>query len=90
MNALGDLLMCGRGCVKNAQKALQMYKEAAHLGIYAEHSYGLYAFEDCDWERFLWWGRSLSLGHNVKSLCEAVFKLLPSFEGGGTLASCTW
>jgi hypothetical protein len=73
----------GRGCVADADKAKKLYGEAAVLGdCRAQFRYGELAFGECDWERFMWWGRGAMQGAYVKELCEAVERLCPRLERG--------
>jgi TPR repeat protein len=71
----------GRDCAKDEVKALELFRRSAELGYCPGHyHYGLYAFGELDWERYLWWGRA---GKGYGSyLCTAVVLLLPSFEKG--------
>ncbi len=69
---LADCLWKGKGCVKDEKRALQLYKEAAELGlVQAQWCYGERAFKQKDWERYLWWGRSAAQRYNY-----AVFRLV--------------
>jgi hypothetical protein len=82
--ALRELALCflyGWGCAANKPKAVELFKEAAELGsAIAMYRYGELAFAKLDWERFFWWGCSVSHGVHVNEFVDALQELLPLFE----------
>jgi hypothetical protein len=73
----------GLGCEEDKSKAIELFKEAAELDCpYAQEAFGLLAFSELDWERFLWLGRAALRQVNVRAFCEAAVRLLPLFEKG--------
>jgi hypothetical protein len=78
---LARCFLNGLGCVTDAGKATELYKQAAYL----EHPiamfwYGDLAFSDHEWERYVWWGRASTRGFGGQLFAANVVRLLPLFE----------
>jgi hypothetical protein len=61
IGALGDCLLCGRGCTTDVAGGIALLTAAARLGdSRAQCSLGEYAYEVSDWQRFYWWGQAVA------------------------------
>jgi hypothetical protein len=70
----------GRGCAKDKARAVELFRMAAELEYpSAAYFLGLCGYGNTDWERVHWWGRAR---FEVAQFCNAVLRLLPSFEKG--------
>jgi hypothetical protein len=83
---LSELACCyeqARGCERDDKRAIELYKEAARLGdVRAFGRYGAKAFNELDWERYMWLGRAVAQGTGIGQLCVEVNRLWPRFEKG--------
>jgi hypothetical protein len=67
----------------DAARAIELFREAAHLGCpEAQSLFGQRAYEELDWQRYLWWGNAAARGVDGYPFCIAVFQLLPLFKRG--------
>jgi hypothetical protein len=64
-------------------EAMRLLKESSELEYsVAQYTYGQLAFGMRHWERYYWWGRSVSRGYRVKRFWNAAVDFLPEFETG--------
>ncbi len=101
MCQLAECLWDGVGCEKDEDKALLVWKEAAHLcDRTAQCDYGKRAFKVSEWQRDRWWGRAALQGCGIavnglankamQSLdCDGrvLFEIGAAFEGNVMLTS---
>ncbi len=75
-----------RGCESDAAKVDALFLEAAELGdVGAMFAAGLYAFSECQWERYLWWGRAAARGCSrvLQDFHLGAKRQLKWYEAGG-------
>jgi hypothetical protein len=80
---LGDCYYYGRGCARDKERGIELIRQAAELQLAAaQYCYGLLAFGEADWERFLWWGRAALRGRELFMFYAALVGVRRSFERG--------
>jgi TPR repeat protein len=90
LNILAFCFEYGEACVKDMERAIELYRAAAELGdARAMHAYGELGFVELDWERYHWWGRALARGFRAGKFAFSVVSILQTFEKGEKVESCT-
>jgi hypothetical protein len=83
IDELAECFLYGYGCTRDTRKATELYRESAELeSPLGQFRFGKFAFGPKDWERYLWWGRAATRGHEKWTFLKAVDELLPAFEKG--------